>query len=68
MRINIDEIPEDKTFDDFPDDTEFVHRECFPRYDREALKRNDICLIYPSDERYATALTREELNKIISNI
>lgn len=63
MIINIDEMPEDKTFDDYPDDTEFVHRELFPRYD---LKENDICLIYPNDERYATALTREELDDIIS--
>ena len=31
MKINIDEMPENKTFDDYPSDTEFVLRENFPR-------------------------------------
>ncbi len=68
MKINVDEMPEDKNFDDYPDDTEFVFCESFPRYDRGALKNNQIVRIYPNDKRYETAMTREELNEIISKI
>ena len=68
MKINIDEMREDKDFSDYSDDTEFGFRESFPRYDRNALKNNQIVRIYPDDERYETALTREELNEIISKI
>ena len=64
MRINIDEIPEDKDFDDYPADTEFTHRENFPRYDREALKENRIVRVYYGEPGYEKAATREELSSL----
>lgn len=68
MKINIDEIPENKSFDDYPEDTEFVHRELFPRYDRKALQDNRIVRVYFGDEGYDDAVTREELNEMRSFI
>lgn len=64
MKINIDEMPENKTFDDYPPGTKFVFRECFPRFDREALKNGEIIRIYPDDQRYENAVTREELRSL----
>lgn len=60
MKINIDEMPENKTFDDYPSDTEFVLRENFPRYDRFELEKGNIVRVYPDDPNYNNALTREE--------
>lgn len=64
MKINIDEMPEDKKFSDYPENTEFVHRENFPRYDRAALKENRIVRIYFGEPGYDEAATREELNDL----
>lgn len=66
MRINIDEIPECKTFDDYSEDTEFIHRECFPRYDRKALAENRIVHIYFGESGYDEAVTREEITALIN--
>lgn len=62
MKINISDIPEDKNFSDYPKDTLFVHSENFPRYILEPFE-----IIRPSDPRYETALTREEVEKIVEN-
>ena len=59
-KINIDEIPEGMSFEDYPDDTLFVHRECFHRYILDPFE-----IIFHGDPRYETALTREEVDKII---
>ena len=60
MKVNIDEMPEDKTFDDYPEDTEFVFKEKSPRFDREALKDNKIVRIFYGQPGYENAVTREE--------
>lgn len=59
--INIDEMPENKSFEDYPNDTEFMFRELTPRYDRAALKKGKIVRIYPDDPNYDNAITREEM-------
>lgn len=64
MKINIDEMPENKTFDDYPSGTEFVHRENFPRYDRKALKENRLVRVYFGDPGYDEAATIEEIKSI----
>lgn len=66
MRINIDEMPENKTFDDYPEDTEFVHREHFPRYDRKALENNRVVRVYFGEPGYNDAATREELELMMN--
>lgn len=66
MKVFIDEIPEEKTFDDYSPDTEFVHREMFTRYDREALKRNELVCVFYDDLNYENSLTREELNTLLN--
>lgn len=62
MRINISDIPDTKSFDDYPKDTEFVFTEKFPRYILEPFE-----VIPPDDPRYEKALTREEFEKQITN-
>lgn len=64
MTINIDEMPESKKFDDYPENTEFVHREHFPRYDRKVLKENRLVRVYFGDPGYDEAATIEEIKSI----
>ncbi len=59
MKIKISEIPEGKTFEDYPEDTEFVLDENFPRYILEPFR-----IVFPKDKEYDSALTREEIMKI----
>lgn len=61
MEVNISDIPEDKTFDDYPEDTIFVHKENFPRYDPQTFE----VIKGPEDPRYETALTREQIDEMI---
>lgn len=61
MRILISDIPEGKTFSDYPEGTEFVFEEAFPRYILEPYER-----IYPNDPRYESALTREEVEEMLA--
>lgn len=60
MKINIDEMPESKRVDDYPEDTEFVFREDFPRFDRDALKNNKIIRVFYGEPGYENAVTRED--------
>lgn len=60
MKINISDIPENKTFNDYPDDTLFVHKESSPRYILEPFE-----IISVDDPRYKNALTREKISKMI---
>nr|DAX14072.1 MAG TPA: hypothetical protein [Bacteriophage sp.] len=62
MKVDISDIPEYKTFDDYPKGTVFVHKEHFPRY-----ILNPFEIIRPEDQRYETALTREQVEKLIAN-
>ncbi len=59
MKINVSEIPEDKDFSDYPEDTEFELAETFPRY-----LLNPFEIIGPSDPRYEKALTREQIEEM----
>lgn len=58
MEINISDMPEGKSFEDYPDDTIFVHKDITPRYILRPFE-----IIPPEDTRYQTALTREEIEK-----
>lgn len=62
MKVNITDIPEDKTFTDYPSNTEFVHQECFLRYVLHPFE-----IIFPSDPRYETAMTKTELKAYMQN-
>lgn len=62
MKIDISTIPENKIFDDYPKGTTFVHKEHPPRYILEPFE-----IISPKDPRYETALTRGQVEKLISN-
>ena len=68
MIVNIDEMPDNKGFDNYPIMTEFAHRELAPRYDREALKDNRIELVFYGDSKYESSVTREELNEMIRQL
>nr|WP_316613924.1 hypothetical protein [uncultured Ruminococcus sp.] len=61
MRVNICDIPKDKKFSDYPDDTTFVLTESFPHYILDPFET-----IYPDDPRYESALTYEEVKKKIN--
>ena len=61
--IDISKMPEDKSFDDYPDDEEFELVEHFPRYILEPFE-----IVFFGDPRYDTALTREQINEIKMNI
>lgn len=56
MKVSISDIPENKNISDYPNNTEFILEENFPRYIIEPYER-----IYPDDPRYETALTREQV-------
>lgn len=60
MIKNISDIPNDKDFLDYSEDTEFVLEEKFPRY-----ILNPFEIIMPNDPRYKTALTREQIDKMV---
>ena len=66
MNINIHDMPENKSFDEYPDDTVFVHAEKAPRYDKkELLENNAIKLVFYGDKNYNNALTKEDAKKLI---
>lgn len=54
--ISISDVSDERDFSDYPENTEFIHSEQFPRY-----LLNPFEIIFPSNPRYADALTREEL-------
>jgi len=56
MKVNLIDIPENKSIDDYADSTEFVLSEKSPRYLLEPFE-----MIMPEDERYENALTREQV-------
>lgn len=58
MRINISDIPENKSYMDYPDNTEFVMQDSKPRYILDPFE-----IIPPHDPRYNNALTLEEAKK-----
>ncbi|MBE6826380.1 MAG: hypothetical protein E7511_05805 [Ruminococcus sp.] len=60
--INISDIPENKKIDEYPDETEFVMQDRFPRYQLDPFE-----IILPNDPRYASALSREELETMKNN-
>ena len=62
MEICVSDIPEDKTFNDYPDDTMFIHKESSPRYILEPFE-----IVAPDDPRYKIALTREQINQMIKS-
>ena len=47
MKIRISEIPQDKTFNDYPENTEFVLDDRMPIWDLENMRR-----VYPNDDGY----------------
>lgn len=59
---DISTIPEDRSFDDYPENERFRLHDEFPRYIIDPFE-----VIFPSDPRYEKALTREELNKQNTN-
>ncbi len=59
MVIKIHEMPESKTFDDYPEDTLFVHEEYFARFILEPFE-----VVLSDDPRYDSALTREQVMEI----
>lgn len=59
MKIKLSEIPEEKSLDDYPDDTIIVFDEKFPRYILDPFR-----IVFPGDKDYDTALTREEVMKM----
>ena len=63
LKVNISDIPNNKSFDDYPEDTIFVHKENFPRYDPKTFE----IIKGPEDPRYETALTIEQINEMIKN-
>lgn len=62
MKVNISDIPSGKSHKDYPKGTIFVFEEHFPRY-----ILNPFEIIRPEDPRYETALTREQIEKLIDN-
>ncbi len=60
MDVNISEIPETKTFSDYPKGTLFVLKERFPRYILDPFE-----IIHPDDPRYDTALTRDKIEALM---
>ncbi len=60
MKVSIADIPDNKSFSDYSKDTEFVLQENFPRYILEPFE-----IILHDDPRYESALTREEVNKLM---
>lgn len=56
MKVKIHEMAESKTFDDYPEDTLFVHEEHFARFILEPFE-----VVLSDDPRYDSALTREQL-------
>lgn len=58
MRVNISDIPNDKSFSDYPDDTEFILTESKPHYLLDPFE-----IIPPDDPRYKDALTLGEAKK-----
>ena len=55
MKINIQDIPENMDFSDYPDDTEFIIQDSVPHYILEPFE-----IIPPNDPRYENALTVEQ--------
>lgn len=68
MKIYIDEVPDNKSFDDYPEDTKFVHRENFPKYDRNALlNESRVVIIEPGEKGYENGISKEEIKSLLSN-
>ncbi|WP_294448173.1 MULTISPECIES: hypothetical protein [Ruminococcus] len=63
MKINISDIPKGKSHKDYPKGTIFVFKEHFPRYILDPFER-----VFPDDPRYKTALTGEQLEKLIDDL
>lgn len=59
MIESISDMPENKEFSDYSEGTEFVLEEKYPRY-----ILNPFEIVMPSDPRYKTALTREQINEM----
>ncbi len=59
MKIKMSEMPEDKKFEDYPEDTIFILDEQFPRYFLDPFR-----IVFPGDKDYDTALTREEVMEL----
>ena len=65
MIIDIGDIPEDKDFDDYPEDTVFVLSEGKTRYDkREFIENMNLVVVEPGKPGYDSALTKEELYEL----
>lgn len=60
MRINISDVPENKSFSDYPDGTGFVLDDRPAKFDKEALNNNQIKRVRPGNPGYDDALTLEE--------
>lgn len=65
MRINISDVPENKSFSDYPEGTEFVLDDRPARFDRDAIKNNQIKRIRPGNPGYEDALTLEEVMSLL---
>ena len=66
MRIDIADVPEDKSFSDYPKGTEFVLDDRPPRFDRKALENHQIKRVRPGNPGYDEALTLEEAEKMLN--
>lgn len=68
MIIDIGDIPEDKDFDDYPDDTIFVlseHARNPRKYNqKDFLEHKKLVPVEPGEPGYALALSKEDLYKL----
>lgn len=63
MKVNISDIPKGKSHKDYPKGKIFVLEENFPRYILDPFER-----VFSDDPRYETALTREQVEKLIDDL
>ncbi len=64
MKVYVDEIPENKTFKDYPEDTIFIFREFELRYDLEALKQNIVKRVSFKDPNYDKAVNIKQIKDL----
>ena len=62
MTVSFGDIPEDKTVEDYPDDTIFVLDDRPVKYHPETFKH-----IYPGQPGYEEALTKEQAEIIVAD-
>ena len=66
MNISISEMPESKSFDDYPENTEFVLEDRQRRFDKKALENNLLVEVLPDHDGYDEAITIEDAKKMFT--